>query len=311
MKICKSRYKNIDALTLENECLKVQFTPEFGGKMLSLIHKKTSREILQQAKSPEYKVLDYDGEFVKAECSGFDDMFPTIDRVVYPDHPWKGVEMPDHGEVCGLKWEYDIKEDSIYMAVNGVRFPFKMEKWITFTGENSINIDYKATNNCYFNMDFLWTAHVMVDAGNGGEILLPYKDNQDARIAFTTDEKLGRFGDTVTWPQARDKDGRVRQVNIVRSRDEEDLDALKYYFKGRMPEGWCGYRYKEDGTRLILSFPTDSVPYLGILTSKTHGLILEPCTATMDRPDMAKLFNQNSVLMAKGTYSWYLKIQII
>jgi hypothetical protein len=61
---------------------------------------------------------------------------------------------------------------------------------------------------------------------------------------------------------------------------------------------------------LVLSFSCDTVPYLGILISKAHGLILEPCTGTMDRPDMAKLFKQNSVLPGKGKYQWHLKMQV-
>lgn len=309
MKICKSTYKDIDAITIENECLKVQFTPQYGAKMVSMVHKKTSREILQQAENPSYKVLEYSGDFVNAECSGFDDMFPTIDRVIYPDYPWKWVEMPDHGEVCGLKWDCEVMEDSLYMAVNGVRFPYRLEKWICFSCGNTLNISYKATNLSTFDMDFLWTAHAMIDAGSGGEIILPYKDSHEARVVFTTDERLGAYGDTISWPVTVDREGKARAINSIKVTDDR-IEALKYYFKGQLPEGWCEFRYKEDGTRLVLSFPKDMVPYFGILISEKHGLILEPCTGTMDRPDMAKLFRQNSILPAKGEYTWHLNMQV-
>ena len=307
--IYHSTYKNISALTMETDCLKVQFTPEYGGKMLSLIDKRTAREFLRQGEGTDYRILNYDGDYVSAECSGFDDMFPTIDKAVYPFHPWKGVEMPDHGEVCGLNWDYCIDKDSVYMAVHGVRFPYKLEKWVGFSGGSTLCIRYMATNLSRFDMDFLWAAHVMLDAGNGGEIIVPYKDAKEARLVFTSDEKLGGYGDTIIWPSAIDTDGNERALNIV-GRTEERIEALKVYLKERLPEGLCAFRYAEDGTLLTLSFPENTVPYLGIVVSRNHGIILEPCTGTMDRPDIAGLFGQGSILPANGQYSWHLNFTV-
>jgi hypothetical protein len=82
-----------------------------------------------------------------------------------------------------------------------------------------------------------------------------------------------------------------------------------------MPEGWCTYRYKSDGTILKLSFPKEKVPYLGILSGEDpltgdFKVFLEPCTGAFDRPDIAKMHWQNSVLKAGNEYSWYLNFQV-
>lgn len=305
--VYESYYKNIRAVTLENDLLKVQFTPEYGGKMVSFIYKPAFRELLQQAEGEEYKVLKYDGNYVAAECSGFDDMFPSIDRMLYPDAPWKGVEIPDHGEVCGLGWDWKMAGDCLRMWVHGVRFPYRFEKQISFKSDNTLHINYKATNLSLFDMDFLWTAHLMIDSGRGGEIIAPYQDRQDARVVFTSERSLGGYGDIITWPVTRDAFTRDRQINSVKAGN--DIDVLKFYFTGKVPEGKCGFCYNDDNTKLILHFPADAVPYLGILISNRHGLILEPCTAAMDRPDMAKLFGQNSILPAGGEYIWYLDME--
>jgi galactose mutarotase-like enzyme len=309
VKIYNSLYKDIEAVTLENDLLKVQFVPEYGGKMVSFLYKPLSREFLRQAEGGKYKVLKYDGNYVEAECSGFDDMFPSIDRMLYPDYPWKGVEIPDHGEVCGLKWDWKTADGCLYMSVNGVRFPYRLEKTISFKPDGSLHIDYRAANHSRFDMDFLWTAHVMVDTGDGGEIITPYKESQDARVVFSSDQSLGSYGDIITWPVTRDACMRNRQINLVRD-DGDCIEALKFYFSGKVPEGRCGFHYRSDNIKLVLRFPADVVPYLGILTSSRHGLILEPCTAAMDRPDMAKLFGQNSVLPADGEYTWYLDMNV-
>jgi hypothetical protein len=308
--ICDSMYKDIKAVTIENDILKAQFTPEFGGKMVSLVYKPSGREFLRQSSGAFYKTLKYDGDYVKAECSGFDDMFPTIDRAIYADHPWNGVQLPDHGEVCSLKWNSIKTSESIQMSVYGVRLPYRLEKQISLYPENSLLIKYKAANLSAFDMDFIWAGHMMIDAGTGGEIIMPYKEDHEARIVFTDDPDLGSYGDTVVWPAAADRKGKIRAINTIKC-SNDDISTLKYYFKGRLPEGRCGFRYKDGGIGMDLTFPENAVPYFGILISREHGLILEPCTGTMDRPDMAKLFGQRSILPAGGTYSWFLTISAV
>ncbi len=309
-KIYNSVYKDQNAITLESKTLKVKFLPELGGKMASLIHKGLSKEFLVQAENPEYKILQYDGNYVESECSGFDDMFPTIDSFYYDTYPWSGIKVPDHGEVCGLKWDYIIQNDCLYMYVFGVRFPYKLELWVRFKSDNELNINYRVTNLSYFDMDFIWAAHAMIYSEEGGEILVPYKEGQVVTCIFSMDKDFGMYGDVMSWPEARRRDGVVQKIDITSIKGEKG-NSYKFYFKDRIPEGWCGYRYSSDNSAIILSFPEDKVPYLGIWVNEGsfHGfnnLALEPCTGSFDRPDLARLYKHNSVLNAKGEYSWYL-----
>ena len=311
--IFRSRYKDVNAVTLESGALKVQFLPEFGGKMASLICKKTGREFLAQAQNTEYKKLKYDGDYCAAECSGFDDMFPSIDRVFYNSYPWKGVEIPDHGEVCGLPWEYSIEDNGLSMGVYGVRFPYKLEKRVRFESDSVLDINYKVTNLSGFDMDFLWAAHAMINVEEGGEILVPYKGQQDATCVFSWDKGFGKYGQKMTWPEARRTDGSFQKLNFTSPRNEKG-NNYKYYFDGKAPEGGCSYQYK-DGTTLTLSVPPKKVPYLGIWVNEGsfkgyHNIGLEPCTGSYDRPDLARLHAKNSVLRAKSEYTWFLKFQL-
>lgn len=314
VKVYKSLYKDQTAVTLESSFLKVQFLPELGGKMSSFFDKKSSREFLVQREGKEYKTLTYDGNYIESECSGFDDMFPTIDKVYYSDYPWKGIEIPDHGEVCGLKWDYEICENCLYMLIYGVRFPYKLEKWIRFYSDHTLNIKYKATNLSNFDMDFIWAAHPMINVEEGGEILIPYRGRQYATCMFSSDEKLGRYGDLISWPGTVRTDGSIQELNLINSLNENRI-SYKYYFKDKVPDGWCALRYKSDGTRLKLSYPEDKVPYLGIWVNEGifkgyNNIAFEPCTGSFDRPDIAKEHRQNSVLSAKGEYCWYLNFNV-
>lgn len=309
-----SRYKDRDAVTIESDMLAVQFMPELGAKMVSLVCRKTGREFLAQAAGAEYKVLEYDGDYVESECSGFDDMFPTIDRVFYDSYPWKGVEIPDHGEICGLPWDCERGSDSLHMSVHGVRFPYRLEKRIEFETPNVLKIDYRAVNLSEFDMDFLWAAHPMINAEEGGEILVPYENGAAVTCGFSWDEGLAGYGDAMTWPQARGRDGKARALNVTPARDEEG-NNYKFFFDHKMPDGWCAYRYPDGGPLLRLSFPADKVPYLCVWVNEgsfhgLHNVAMEPCTGSYDRPDLAKQHRQNSVLKARDEYSWYLKFHL-
>lgn len=313
-KVYNSKYKNINAVTVESDQVKVQFLPEYGGKMASLRSKKTSMEFLAQGSNTEYKVLAYDGDYVEAECSGFDDMFPTIDKVFYTDYPWKGIEVPDHGEVCGLRWEYEIQEDQLYMYVYGVRFPYKLEKWVRFEDDGKLTVSYKATNLSHFDMDFIWAAHPMINVEEDGQILVPYPEDADTTCVFSTDENFGKYGRQMKWPATQSRDGSIKFLNITPKRNDQG-NNYKFYFNEKSPEGWCGYRYKSQDTVLTLSFPIERVPYLTIWVNEgsfhgLHNIAMEPCTGTYDRIDLARMHKQSSVLKAKGEYAWFLNFHI-
>lgn len=313
IQIYKSLYKGRDAITLESSEIKVQFLPGLGGKMSSLLYKKTSREFLTQGKNEEYKILKYDGTYVESECSGFDDCFPTIDPCYYNEYPWAGVRIPDHGEVCGLCWDYKIDDNELYMYVYGVRLPYKLEKWVRYEDDQLLTIQYKATNLSGFDMDFLWAAHPMINAEEGGEILIPFKEEQDITCVLSFDENFGIYGDSMKWPVANGRDGKTKRLDITSKRNEQG-NNYKIFFNSKVNAGWCGYKYR-DGTVVLLEFPENKVPYLGIWVNEGsafgfHNIALEPCTGAFDSINAAKAHKLNSVLRAKEEYDWSLNFCI-
>ena len=105
MIITKSNYKNVFALKLETEYYTALVLPNEGGKIASFFDKRKGKEYLLQNPSKRYLHVGLTDEFEKGECSGFDDMFPTIDPVTVG-----GKEYPDHGEVCRVPFSYEIVE---------------------------------------------------------------------------------------------------------------------------------------------------------------------------------------------------------
>ena len=81
--IALSKYKNKKSIVLESTKIRAEFIPDPGGKLASFINKETGYEYMLQRKNEKYLEQPFSGVFVDGECSGFDDMFPTIDTCKY------------------------------------------------------------------------------------------------------------------------------------------------------------------------------------------------------------------------------------
>jgi hypothetical protein len=310
--ISETRYKDQPAVTIESDVIAAQFLPSIGAKMSSLVHKPLSLELMVQRPNAEYLLQLYDGDYVAGECSGFDDMFPTIDVCHYEDYPWQGTRLPDHGEVWSIPWDLDIDEDRLHLATYGVRLPYRLEKWVSFNAPGVLRIDYRLTNLSGFALDFLWAAHTMLNMEEGAQLLLP-AGVRHVVATFTIGGCMGDYGRRMAWPVCELPDGTKRDLRVMRPKQTRQAD--KFYVDGPMPEGWCAFTYPKSGVTLGLSFPVERVPCLGILPNEggwndLYNMFLEPCTAPFDRPDVAKLHDAVSTVGPRSTYEWHLAISV-
>ncbi len=312
MAIYASQYKDQPALTLESDVLRAQFLPTIGSKMASLVYKPLQREMLVQSPGEKYLFQPYDGHYESAECSGFDEMFPTIDTCFYERYPWQGARIPDHGEVWSLGWEPNIDDERLGMTTFGVRFPYKLEKWVSFAAPHILRITYTLTNLSDFEFDFMWAAHTMFTAEDDLELVLPAGVERVA-TTFSLKNSMGAYGSEVDWPQFRQPDGTLRDLRQVGAHGTSNAD--KYFVSGRMPAGWCALKYHKSDFSLALSFPVQTVPYLAVLPNEggwrgIHNVFLEPATATFDRPDIARKRGEVSTVLPHSTYQWHLNITL-
>ena len=111
MNIYERKFKDRPAIVVESGSFIATFLPQDGGKLVSLKVRGSGKELMVVKKEPNYKVLAYDGDYVSSECRGFDDMFPTIDPVKVKTISGEWIEYPDHGEICRVGFNFEIKED--------------------------------------------------------------------------------------------------------------------------------------------------------------------------------------------------------
>lgn len=314
MKFSKGFYKDLEAVIAETEKLTAVFLPSQGGKLVSLVCRKNGKDYLAQRDEAIYRRLGPDTQYTAAECSAYDDMFPTIDPWEIPDGPLKGARYLDHGEVCRLPHDFTIGEDSVHTFVRSNELPFTFERVISENTRGGLRIDLTATNTGDCDFDYIWASHFMARAVEGGRIISPFPYGSPVEMVFSSNHsKYGERGAKVSYPYGADGVTRIDTSNA----HLKDADEWKFYMSTAFPEGFYGYNYPDDGTRLMLRFDPLKVPYGGAWMNDGHGELscfynaaIEICTGTFDRPDSARERNQYSVLKANSSEKWYLEIDI-
>lgn len=304
-------YKDQLAVAVENEALRFLFLPETGASVASILWKKENRELLVQRPEPVYRRVAFDKSYVDAECSGMDDMFPTIDACHYERFPWGGVKLADHGEVWNLSCDRVLSSSGVSFTAHGIRLPYLFRKKAAFRDDRTLRLEYRVENPTPFEMDFIWAGHIMLRAEPGLKLQVP-EGCTAAQAVFSNTGRIGGYAQEFCYPTFTDAQGVRRDMSRM---GEADGSCEKFYFKEKLLEGNCGVLYP-DGLMFKIGFPANRVPYLGILLNRggfmdIFNLFVEPCTAPFDRPDVARLMGKCSVVPAQSAYSWYLDLSVM
>jgi len=309
--LTEGTYKDVRAVILESEALRVTLIPDWGAKMASLIHKQTSVEHLNQVPGKEFRKVDYGAPYADGEFGGFDEMFPTITECYCDVEPWARVKMPDHGEVWSIPWQCETSGSEVRLSVHGVCFPYRLTKWVSLERPNTILQRYRVDNLSRCAFPAMWAAHALFNATAGMRIILP----DSARNIMNTvpGSLLGGYGERYSFPIARTATGTPWDLSVVRP--NEGKCVFKYFFLDELDEGFCIMHDPKTRETIGMSWPVDQVPYLGMwvnegVWSGQYHLAPEPCTAPFDRWDVARQWGKLPVISPFGSQQWTLRITV-
>lgn len=304
------QFHDIPAVKMENDRLQVIVIPESGGKLQSIFDKLLKREFLYQSADTKFKRGVYGGSFLDGDLSGFDDMFPSINSCLYPDQPWQGVMVPDHGEVWSLPWKYKIDHEELVLTVHGVKFPYMLEKRLSFQSSSQIRADYMLWNFSPFSFKYIWAAHPLLNIEEGSRLILP--TNGKIINALSGSSRLGVYGSIHDWPIARNSNGETSDMRVITPNLGK---SEKYYILGETVEGKSVLYHSHEKQYISFSYPPEKVKYLGVWVNENgpfiaqNNVAIEPCTGLMDSIEIAEKFNQLAQIEAYGQDSWFLLIE--
>ena len=293
-----SRYKDRPMLVLKTGMLEAGFLYQDGGKMATLKDVNDGTEFLSQTEGEKYLHLEYDGDYVASECSGFDDMFPTIDPYTPQSGLLEGRTYPDHGEICRVQMTNDVKRTGMTFTYRSDEFKYTYQKSVYPLKDGSIEIKYHIANQSTEPFSCLWAGHCMLQGIDGAKIFTSYPA-QTPRVQM--------FGPDDIDPDMLSPDSLTGFV-------PDEGHTYKFYYLERMPEGRFGVLYP-DGKRLTFRTDPSKVPFLGVWLNNggfkgIYNMALEPCTAPYDAPDRAQTHGFPSMLRPGGTLDFSIRISL-
>ena len=322
----QAKFHGFDSFILTNGHIQVCIVPELGGKIVSIYHLSTQREWLWSNPYLPAQAVTYGALFVdKYDTGGLDECFPAVSGGAYPDAPWDGVLIPDHGELWCQPWETEIVESStrqiiVSMVCYGVRFPYRFQRTLAISAERpALTLEYQVSNLTSFDMPFIWSIHPLLHIEEGMQVFLP-NGVETVRVEGAVNDFLGQSGSRLHWPQAKRAD--LQPIDLSRVPANEFGQAYKLFthpLHGHDQVETAIYDPAGEHS-LAFRFRPDEISHVGLWMnyggwsgsgSKPYfNLGLEPCIGGTDALPKAKELGEYGLLPAKQSRAWTLELWV-
>lgn len=271
------RYRNLQAIVLENRELRVVILPELGAKVWEFVHKPSDRNLLWHNPRVEPRPVPLGNSYDDNWSGGWDELFPNDEALVY-----NGESYPDHGEMWCQPWSWDVLqgrgEATVRLWRDGAVTPTRMEKRITLReGKSCLHFSHRLTNNGQTDVDFLWKLHPALAVSESCRLDIPLGR---CLIPEGFRERLGESVPEFTWPIARDTQGREVDMRRIPPMTARQMD---FFYGTELNEGWCALTDTDEKIGFGLAFPKDVFSTVWLFASyggwrNLYTAILEPCT---------------------------------
>ena len=222
--------------------------------------------------------------------------------------------MPDHGDLWSTSWQCETRENELHFETHGKSLPYSFRKRVRLDGRTVV-LSYEIMNTGSKEFGFLWSAHPLLAVEPNCRIVLPQEVTK-LFVNWSCEERLGKFGDTCSWPIALTKDGETVDLSLLHDDSAGTADKL---FTSRLSSGHCAVSYPRTNEEIAFEFDPGLVPYLGLwlcqggwpsLKNGHFTVALEPCTGFPDSLREAIYRRTCDVLQPGQEKKWALKLKI-
>lgn len=205
-------------VVLETEEIRLTLLPEIGCKITKLEFLRCDFEWLWQDSNRPVRKPAYCDDYSSYDISGFDECFPNIGLSNYPHDP--NVTLCDHGEIWAKPWQVTVENNHLSGSVELTAMPLMFEREISLN-RDTIEFNYRVTNNGNKSFDYMWSAHPLFKLPNRYRVLLP--SGQKMYKEFGFGGRIGSDGDDgyqghlkeLTWPIVESAIGESVDLSIV------------------------------------------------------------------------------------------------
>jgi hypothetical protein len=300
------------ALALEGAAARLVLLPEVGAKIVSCVDRRTGHDYVWRNPAGHIVRPHYGGAFEAYDISGWDECFPGIGQCFYPDGPWQGAVVPDHGEVWTLPWHAEAQADGVRLWTHGVRFPYTFEKRLIPTADG-FSATYLVRNHAPFPFPCFWSTHPLLVATPETRVLLP--EGVRVRVEVSLSGRLGPLLAEHSWPRTVDRSGREVDLSVMGPEGQGEADKL---YTTPVVDGWAALHDGASDQWLAFTFDPAEVPLVGFWGNRSgwpagrpgFNLALEPCSGCPDRLDIAVPRGEHQTVPPGGELAWRLDVHV-
>jgi hypothetical protein len=290
-------------VTIENDAIRMQVWPTYGGKISSIVDKADRFELLFNYPVELPTTSHYDTSYPAGWYAGWDECFPTIAPGKYPGHPYDGIAIPDHGELWGIPTVAVPTKDGITTVWHGLRFGYRLTRKLYLDGAG-LTAEYKLVNLAPFDFRFVWAAHPLMSWIGEVELDLGSRDGGEPMPCRLSHDAAGvESGETFAWSTLGPDDfSRLSSLSTKR--------GWKLFSENPVAQP-AVVRYPSRGRQVSIAFASDDeiAAYWGVWIN-TGGwaghkhFALEPTTGRYDALDRSVRDGSAASVVALGSVSW-------
>ncbi len=205
--IVREEIEDQPVVRVETGPLSLVLAPGLGGKVVSLYDRRNGREWLWRNPRMSLRPHAPGASYVlEADSGGWDECFPTVAPCTYPQPPWAGQPIADHGELWSQPAQLTIRPAGLTMEFHciwqGHALPYRFERTLSLTyGTSRVHCAYAVTNLADAPLAFIWCAHPLIAIESGMRLLLPATARMQRWMAIPP-ELPGLSFDPLPGPEA-------------------------------------------------------------------------------------------------------------
>jgi galactose mutarotase-like enzyme len=295
--------------------LSLTILPHLGGKIASI---RIGEKELLQAPLLLYASRTQIMTFDQADASGWDECLPSVAACTVVLADGSSANIPDHGDLWRVQWQSAGRSEG-HLRGECFSLPLVLVRSLALSETDTgweLGLKYTVTNTGNEAVPWSWAAHPLFAVEPGDRIILP-ASIKSLRLEGSGGNRLGKGGDTVSWPIATLANGGETDLSLAQSIDAGIGDKL---FAGplRATENWCALERPSAGVTIRVRFDTAATPYLGLwicyggwpdrLGLKQMCVALEPATSPVDSLAVAGPWSRT--LPSGESFSWPMTVEI-
>jgi galactose mutarotase-like enzyme len=302
------------AVDLQNELIRAVAVPGLGGRVVSLVDRRSGRDWLVPGEPPA-TAADWsagDAAFLGRQAYGWDECLPTVAPCPDPLHP-SGPALRDHGDGWGRLAPTRLDGTALVTELEGAVWPYRLVRRLRPEGA-VLHAAYELTNGGGETLPVLWSMHSLLALEPGSRLHAPGIATMWS--TFHAGAGLPAAPTDVAWPLATLDDGRTLDLAEVRA--AEAGMAAKLY--ARLPHDSEGRAAAAtpDGSWIGFRWDAASAPVLGLWLDfggwpagdPHHQVAIEPTTSEDD--DLASaIAGGRALTLAPGvTRRWWVRVEL-